>query len=143
MSTRINYVPGVYGASFLMELSDVTNFIQLMSGFLVSLTALVAALLGIVKPLRKWLMGHFSSGAKIDASLTLLKEAITAVTRNELTEIYDKAVERGFIGDYDRENFLKMYKVYSDLGGNSYVHEIHKQILTMPRKPVVKKGKRK
>jgi len=125
-----------------MELSDVTNFIQLMSGFLVSLTALVAALLGIVKPLRKWLMSHFSAGVKIDESLTLLKEAITTVLRNDITEIYDKAVERGFIGDYDRENFLKMYKVYTDLGGNSYVHEIYKQILTMPRKPTLEKWRR-
>lgn len=125
-----------------MELSDVTNFIQLMSGFLVSLTALVAALLGIVKPLRKWLMSHFSSGAKIDASLTLLKDALTTVLRNDITEIYDKAIERGFIGDYDRENFLKMYKVYTDLGGNSYIHEIYKQILTMPRKPVTRKKRK-
>ena len=125
-----------------MELSDVTNFLQLMSGFLVSLTALVAALLGVVKPLRKWLMSHFSTGTKIEAELTLLKKAITAVTRNDLTDIYDRAVDRGFIGDYDRENFIKMYNVYTDLGGNSYVHEIYNQILEMPRKPAHKKRRR-
>lgn len=124
-----------------MELNDITNFIQLLSGFFVSLTALFAAVIGMVKPLRKWLMGHFSAGTKIDTSLTLLKEAITAVTRNDLTEIYDRAIDRGFIGDYERENFLKMYKAYSDLGGNSYIHEIYQQILKMPRKP--KRAKRR
>ena len=40
---------------------------------------------------------------------------------------------------YDRENFEKMYKVYSDLGGNSYIHEVHDQILKMPTRAAANK----
>ena len=69
----------------------------------------------------------------------IMKEATIASTRNDLTAIYNQAIEKGYIGDYDRENFEKMYKVYSDLGGNSYIHELHKQILTMPSKTAANK----
>lgn len=69
----------------------------------------------------------------------IMKEATIASTRNDLTAIYNHAIEKGFIGDYDRENFEKMYKVYSDLGGNSYIHEVHDQILKMPTRAAANK----
>lgn len=69
----------------------------------------------------------------------IMKEATIASTRNDLTAIYNHAIEKGYIGDYDRENFEKMYKVYSDLGGNSYIHEVHDQILKMPTRAAANK----
>ena len=153
------------------DLASVTAFIQLLSGFFIAITALVAAIIGIIKPIRRWFMNIVYKTdriAKLEESVTkintfidevkddlhdkferdkieqhLMKEAITAVTRNDLTAIYNRAIEKGYISDYDRENFEKMYMAYTDLGGNSYIHEIHDQVLKMPRKPkkVVRKKK--
>jgi hypothetical protein len=77
----------------------------------------------------------------------IMKEATIASIRNALTAIYNRANELGYISDYDKENFEKLYLVYTELGGNSYVHIIHDQIMKMPNKPVSAKrsakGKKK
>lgn len=153
-----------------MDLASITSFIQLLSGFLIAITALVASIIGVVRPMRNWFMNIVYKHDRIakleDAvekinkftdeyadklqekfehdkiTLNLLKEAITAVTRNDITEIYNKAIEQGYIGDYDRENLEKMYIAYTDLGGNSYVHVIHDQMLKMPRTPPRKTRKK-
>ncbi len=73
----------------------------------------------------------------------IMKEATMASARNDLTAIYNNAIEKGFIGDYDRENFEKMYKVYIELGGNSYIHEVHDQIMKMPSRTAANKQTKK
>ena len=74
---------------------------------------------------------------------TRMREAAICSTRNDLTAIYNAAEERGFLPDYDRENFLKMYVAYTELGGNSYVHELHDRILKMPNVPKKKRAIKK
>lgn len=124
-----------------MDLANLTEYIKLLASFLVSLTALAAAIVGIISPLRRWLVSRLKMYAiderviSLEKSVEMLKQASVAAIRNDLTAIYNRAEERGFIGDWDRENFERMYKVYSDMGGNSYIHEVYKRILTMPRKP--------
>lgn len=149
-----------------MDLNSITSFIQLLSSFLVSLTALAGVVIGIIRPIRRWFVGLFRSYSnkdiddkisKIEAFVEsvkeelktkferdqheqkLIKEATVASTRNFLTEIYNKAAERGYIGDWDRENFERMYKVYDEMGGNSYIHEVHDRIISMPRTPKAKR----
>lgn len=154
-----------------MELSSLTENLQLYSGFIIALSSLVATLVGVVRPFRKWFFEKCTNKNEINRRITqiennighinqfitelkddlyskfetdrneqrLMKEATIASTRNDLTAIYNNAIEKGFIGDYDRENFEKMYKVYSDLGGNSYIHEVHDQILKMPSRAAANK----
>lgn len=154
-----------------MELSSLTENLQLYSGFIIALSSLVATLVGVVRPFRKWFVEKCTNKNEMNRRITqiennighinqfitelkddlyskfetdrneqrLMKEATIASTRNDLTAIYNNAIEKGFIGDYDRENFEKMYKVYSDLGGNSYIHEVHDQILKMPSRTAANK----
>lgn len=134
-----------------MDLANITEYIKLLASFLVSLTALAAAIVGVISPLRKWLINRLKlytmdeRVVSLENSVEMLKQASVAAIRNDLTAIYNRAEERGFIGDWDRENFERMYKVYSDMGGNSYIHEVCKRIIAMPRKPkrVVKRTKKK
>ena len=147
----------------------VTQSMNLMSTFIVSLTGLVVAISAIIRPVRRWLVEQLTNRKEIRENMALfktelknmhdliqeqndkseadrleqaiMKEATQATVRNELTEIYYRSVERGYIDDYDRDNFEKMYIVYTKLGGNSYIHTIHKLIMEMPNKLVAKKKK--
>lgn len=148
---------------------SVTQSMNLMSTFIVSLTGLVVAISAVIRPARRWLVEQFTNRKEIRENMALfktelknmhdliqeqndkseadrieqaiMKEATQATVRNELTEIYYRSVERGYIDDYDRDNFEKMYIVYTKLGGNSYIHTIHKLIMEMPNKLVAKKKK--
>lgn len=158
-----------------MDLSNLSENIQLYSGFIIALSSFVATLVGVVRPLRKWFFEKCTNKNEMNRRITkieddigninqfitelkedlyskfendrieqrIMKEATIASTRNDLTSIYNNAIEKGYISDYDRENFEKMYKVYSDLGGNSYIHEIHDQILKMPNKVAANKHTRR
>lgn len=135
-----------------MDLSQFTSYLQLFSSFLVALTGALVAVGAIIRPVRKWIVGILSKEKEYkiiessvnDVKQTLsaemserkpMKEAYICLTRNALTEIWHRAEEQGYICDWDRENFDRMYAAYSALGGNSYIHEAHAQILKLPSKP--------
>lgn len=135
-----------------MDLSQFTSYLQLFSSFLVALTGAVVAVGAIIRPVRKWIVGILSKEKEyktLESSVNdvkqtlstelserkLMKEAYICLTRNALTEIWHRAEEHGYICDWDRENFDRMYAAYSALGGNSYIHEAHAQILKLPSKP--------
>ena len=61
--------------------------------------------------------------------------------RKDLTDIYNESIAKGYVEEYDRKDFIEMYQVYSALGGNCYVHELHEKILEMPGKPIKKTRK--
>ena len=141
-----------------MDLAQVTSTIQLFSSFLVALTGLFAVIVAIVKPLNKWLLEKISHQsryekmekyvAKMSGQLdelgenqSLMKSASIATLRKDLTDIYNDAVGKGYIEEYDRKDFIEMYQVYNALGGNCYVHELYEKILEMPGKPVKKTRK--
>lgn len=143
-----------------MDLSQITSFLQLVSSFLVAITGIVSVIIGIIRPLRKWLMKQLGNRDQVNAienkvdhldklldedrkEQLIMKEAFVCLTRNALTEIWHKAQEDGYISDWDRENFEEMYLAYTALGGNHYIHEAHEQILKLPPRPPVKKTVRR
>ena len=66
--------------------------------------------------------------------ISLLKSHALCTARDALTRIYDTAMKNQCISDFQKQNFLALYDVYCNLGGNSYVHQIHDEILNLPRK---------
>ena len=148
---------------------SITQALNILSTFVVSATGLVIALGTVFKPIKNWLFEQLTGRKEIRENIkmfkddledmrnmlrdqstksetdrleqAIMKEALQATVRNELTEIYYRSADRGYIDDYDRENFEKMYIVYTKLGGNSYIHTIHKLILEMPNKRVATKKK--
>ena len=160
-----------------MDVATVTSYIQLLSAFLVSLTAFVAALIGLIKPVRRWFVNLFraysnkETNERVDkietnvdkistfidnvsdklkakferdaAEQKLTKEAIKAMLRNQMLGSFNRSEERGYIGDWDRDNFEQLFSIYTELGGNSYMHTVHEKILRMPRVPMTRKKTRK
>lgn len=128
-----------------MDLSQFTSYIQLFSSFLVALTGLIAALCALIKPIRSWISGMFKrmqadekleqAVERIAAQQGLMKTGMEAFARNAILQIYHKAEEQGYLRDWDRENYMKMYAAYTALGGNSFVHSINEIIMGMPSAP--------
>lgn len=119
-------------------LEFITLKINVMSTFIVAITGLLIAVGTLVKPLRNWIVEQFTNRKAIAAELELVKEALQATLRNQLTEVYYRSIERGFIYENDRENFERLNVAYEKLGGNSYIHTIHQLISVMPNETTVK-----
>lgn len=64
----------------------------------------------------------------------ILKTAMRNIIRDMLYKMYVRAEERGFVTFEEQENFIQLYESYTDLGGNSYVHELHDKFLNKPVK---------
>jgi hypothetical protein len=142
-----------------MDLQQFTEYIQLFSAFLVALSGLLVAVGAIVRPLRNWVLDRLGDRKRKEymektiesintrlmdykdcldrdrAEQLLIKQATIASLRNDITEIYNRGAAQGYLGDYDRENFLSMVEVYFALGGNHYVKELNDRVLKMPNKP--------
>lgn len=119
----------------------VTLKLNMFSAFIVSITGLLIAIGTFIKPVRSWFSEQITNKKAITAELDLMKEALQATLRNQLTEIYYRSIERGFIYENDRENFEHLNVAYEKLGGNSYIHSLHKLISVMPNETTVKKVK--
>lgn len=119
----------------------ITLKVNMISAFIVSITGLIIAFGALIKPFRNWLVEQFTNKKMISEEFDLFKEALQATLRNQLTEIYYHSIERGFIYENERENFERMNVAYEKLGGNSYIHTIHKLISVMPNETMVKKTK--
>lgn len=122
----------------MSTLEFITLKINVMSTFIVAITGLLIAVGTLVKPLRNWIVEQFTNRKAIAAELELVKEALQATLRNQLTEVYYRSIERGFIYENDRENFERLNVAYEKLGGNSYIHTIHELISAMPNETTVK-----
>lgn len=135
-------------------LSTASSIISDFSNLIVSLTGLGVAVLAIIRPLRNWIVrrmtSQLDSAKKLDDIISdlktvkknqerdskeqeLIRDALLATIRNDLTALYYRAVDDNGISDYNRENFEKLYAVYKELGGNSYIHEIYTLVVKMPR----------
>mgnify|MGYP003523935307 CR=1 FL=1 len=81
------------------------------------ITALVAALSVLIKPIReRW----FQSKRSIEGEKCLL--------RSEMLRIYYKNLDSRVIHQFEMENFLKLYDAYKALGGNSFIEEVHEEV---------------
>jgi len=142
-----------------MDLTEFTSHVQLFSSFIVALTGAVVALGAIIRPIRNWIIdriGHKKHDEVVMQTVTaigndvkdlrvrfdeeraeqsLMKDANIASLRNDLTELYYKVENQGYIGEYDLKNWISMFEVYTALGGNHYIAELNDRIHNMPGKP--------
>ena len=81
------------------------------------ITALVAALSILIKPIRERL---FKNSRSIEGQKCLL--------RSEMLRIYYKNLDSRVIHQFEMENFLKLYDAYKALGGNSFIEEVHEEV---------------
>ncbi len=76
----------------------------------------IGILLGVIIPVIKSLK-KISNGTKCQL-------------RSEMLRIYYHHSERKVLRQYEYENFVKLYEAYKELGGNSFIDKIYKEVQT-------------
>ena len=65
--------------------------------------------------------------------LKLIKQGVQAILRNNLYELYDKAVARGGkTTRFERENFSNQYANYHGLGRNGVMDNLYARYMAFP-----------
>ena len=80
-------------------------------------TAILAAVAMLVKPLRNKLLG-----------LDKLTDALKCQLRHDMLHTYYRHREDHTIRQYELEDFLYLYRGYKALGGNSFIDRIKSEI---------------
>lgn len=61
-----------------------------------------------------------------------ISEALLCMLRKDLIEYHDKYISKGHIPSYAYENWTKMYKAYTTLGGNGLIVGMNEEIEKLP-----------
>ncbi len=102
-----------------MDVTSLLDGIKYVGGVAGAATAVIAFFSLVIKPIRKKFFGAFGS-----------RKAQLAMLRNDITTIYYKHLVTKSLPTYARENLILLYEAYVGLGGNSYVCEVYKDMLT-------------
>ncbi len=83
------------------------------------ITTLTAAALLFIKPLKK-------RATEVQAE----REAWKCLLRSKMLDVYYKNLENESLRQYELENFLYMFRAYKAMGGNSFIDQVHKEVMT-------------
>ena len=93
--------------------------ITYIGGIAGALTAIIACSILLVKPIRKLLSKTFGSN-----------KVQLAMLRSDITHYYYEYLPAKTLPTYVKENLILLHEVYVSGGGNSYVCQIFKDMMT-------------
>ncbi|MBQ7485757.1 MAG: hypothetical protein IJT78_03910 [Oscillospiraceae bacterium] len=91
--------------------------LSLLSQICSCVTAVAAALVLLIRPLREWVSGA-----------SRLREGQKCLLRSNMLRTYYRNRPQQSIRQYEYENFVCEYKAYKALRGNSFVDRIYREI---------------
>lgn len=81
------------------------------------------------------LIGYFINKLKkLKSEESDLKDSVRSMLRSDITNYYYRAMERGYILRWEKENVSYLYGSYKNLDGNSYIDIIMVDIEELPVK---------
>ena len=127
---------------------ETIQFIGACIGYTVSAVTLISL---IIKPIRTKIINHIKGINQTDSTIEALKriddrldkvedrlekiaEGTQASLRNNILQLVDSCLERGYITTGDRMNLKDMYNAYHNLGGDTYATERRNLALLLPTK---------
>lgn len=99
--------------SDMPDLTSVTTFIQLLSGFLVSITAFFAAIIGIFKPLRTWFGKMIDKFKNTEINTRLDSLETTVESMNSVMTSWKADMQVKFDKDSAEQSLLKEANIAS------------------------------
>ena len=134
------------------------EYINTIASYCGSISAIIALVILIVKPIRTKFIDWVSKtsnreelNSKIDnltglvekqveqndiinAELQKQSMALQATLRNSILDIYNTRMQTGFITMYEKQNLAELFKQYEALGGNCFVHNCVDELNSLPVK---------
>lgn len=128
-----------------MEGLDVVSILKWVASMIGAVTAIGGAVLGFSKNAREWFKSIVRKNSDADdmrEEIENLKKAVNdlialqtnndeaqrqalqAMLRHEITDIYYRHLEDKKLAAYEKEDMIKMAKAYEINGGNSYIQTI-------------------
>lgn len=128
-----------------MEGLDVVSILKWVASMIGAVTAIGGAVLGFSKKARAWFKSIVRKNSDADdmrEEIENLKRAVNdlialqtnndeaqrqalqAMLRHEITDIYYRHLEDKKLAAYEKEDMIKMAKAYEINGGNSYIQTI-------------------
>lgn len=81
------------------------------------------------------LIGYFVNRLKkMKLEESDIKDSVRSMLRSDITNYYYRAMERGYILRWEKENVSYLYASYKNLDGNSYIDIIMVDIEELPVK---------
>ena len=110
--------------------------LQTIAGYCTSISAIVALVVLVVKPLRNKFVSWISKTSDRDGINELDKQskALQCSLRNSILVIFNSRMKLGYMTIYEKQNIAKLYSEYQNLGGNSFVSEIVEELNNLPVK---------
>jgi len=102
-----------------VNLNEVAEIMTIISGIITAVAS--PLILGFIYFLIRMIKKDRSAHKK-------LTNALISIQKNTFVSIYYSAKKAGGIELYERSMLEEMYKSYGDLGGNSFVEKIMKEI---------------
>lgn len=87
------------------------------------ITSVAAALALFIKPIRERLF-------KIKKDNEHERDGLRCLLRNEILKIYYRGRDTKTLTQYEAENFMHLYEAYTNLGGNSFIIQVHDEIIS-------------
>ena len=92
------------------------------------LAAATTFIVFFIKPVRHWFLGikeHRAEQMEDDATE---KESVKSLLRSEIVRIYYANRDKQALHSFEYENVAMLYNAYKEMGGNSFVGRIWKEI---------------
>ena len=87
------------------------------------ISTIAAAMALFIKPIRERLFK-----AKKDNEAE--RDGLRCLLRNEILKIYYKGRDQKSLTQYEAENFMHLYESYINLGGNSFIIQVHDEMIS-------------
>lgn len=92
--------------------------------------------LQILQIIGGFVLGIITVGGFAYKVMKKLSETTRGVLASEISKQHDKCKMKGFVDVYDHANFKNLYAIYKANKWNSFVDDIHKDFLSLPRRDV-------
>ena len=130
--------------------------LNIIAGYCGSISAIIALVVLVVKPLRTKFVDWVSKTSnrdefsnKIDTLTELVQKqveqnneintelkkqsmALQASLRNSILAIYNTRIAMGYMTMFEKQNLAKLFEQYKNLGGNSFIYDLVNELNELP-----------
>lgn len=57
------------------------------------------------------------------------KDSTTVLLRHEITNLYYKKINVKELTQFEKQDLISLFELYTSLGGNSYVHQLYNEMM--------------